>query len=76
MIPMCLLEVDALRKDECFQLMDPLGEAQPRRGVLVVDLETRIKDLLFAKEGRTGKATPGIRKDEQEPRKGRLYAAD
>ena len=49
-IPMSRSEVDALRKDECLQLMEHLGEAQPRRGVLVVELKSMIKDLLFSKE--------------------------
>ena len=47
-IPMSRPEVDALRKDECLQLMELLGEAQPRRGVLV---KSMIKDLLFVKGG-------------------------
>ena len=64
-IPMSRSEVDALRKDGCLQLMEHLGEAQPRRGELVLELKSMIKDLLFAKR-RTGETTLGFRKDEQE----------
>ena len=44
-------EVDALNKDECLQLMEHLGDAQPRRGVLVLELKSMIKDLIFPKGG-------------------------
>ena len=55
-------EADALKKDECLQLIEQLGEAQPRRGVLMVELKAMIKELsLFEREG-TGKATPEVRK--------------
>ena len=40
------------------QLMKELGEAQPRRVVLVVDLMAMVKDFLFRRGG-TGKPTPG-----------------
>ena len=40
-------EFDSFRKDECLQWMEQLGEAQPPRGVLVVELKAMIKDLLF-----------------------------
>ena len=58
-------EVDALRKDGCLQLMEHLGEAQPRRGVLVLVLKSMIKELLFEKGGEQEKAL--LRKDEPEP---------
>ena len=61
-IPMSRTEVDALRKDECLQLMEHLGEAQPRRGVLVVELKSMIKDLLFSKEGGQEKPLLGFAK--------------
>ena len=48
-------EVDAPRKDECLQLMEHLGEAQPPRGVLVLELKSMIKELLLAKGGEQGK---------------------
>ena len=51
MIPMSRSEVDALRQDECLQLMEQLGEAQPRRVVLVVELKAMTKDLVFSREG-------------------------
>ena len=44
-------EIDALRKDECLQLVEQQGEAQPRRGALEVELKAIIEDLLFSKEG-------------------------
>ena len=50
LIPMSRSEVDVLRKEECLQLMEHLGEAQPRRGVLVVELKAMLKDLLFSKK--------------------------
>ena len=50
MIPMSRSDVDNLRKDECPQLMEQLGEAQPRRGVLVMELKAVIKDLFLSKE--------------------------
>ena len=54
-IPMSRSEVGALRKNECLQLLEHLGEVQPRRGVLVLELKSMIKDLLFAKEGKQEK---------------------
>ena len=50
MFPMSRSDVDDLRKDECLQLMEQLGEAQLRRGVLVMELKAMIKDLLFSEE--------------------------
>ena len=50
MIPMSRSEVDALKKDECLQLIEQLGKAQPRRGVLMVELKAMVKELLFSKE--------------------------
>ena len=38
MIPTSRSEVDALKEDECLQLVEQLGEAHPHRGVLVVEL--------------------------------------
>ena len=61
-IPMSRSEVDALRKDECLQLMEHMGEAQPRRGVLVVELKSMIKDLLFSREGQQEKPLLGFAK--------------
>ena len=43
-------EVDALRKDESLQLLEHLGEVQPRRGVLVLELKAMIKDHLFSEK--------------------------
>ena len=43
-------EVDALRKDESLQLLEHLGEVQPRRGVLVLELKAMTKDLLFSEK--------------------------
>ena len=43
-------EVDALRKDESLQLLEHLGEVQPRRGVLVLELKAMIKDVLFSEK--------------------------
>ena len=51
LIPMSRSEVDALRKDECPQLMELVGEVQPRRGALVLELKAMIKDLLRSNEG-------------------------
>ena len=62
MIPMSGSEVDALKKDECLQLMEKLGEAQPRRGVLMVELKAIIKDLLFSKEREQDKPLLGFAK--------------
>ena len=45
--------------------MEHLGEAQPRRGVLVVELKAMIKDLLSSEEN-TGTTTPGYHQNEQE----------
>ena len=59
-------EVYALRKDECLQLMEHLGQAQPRRGVLVVELKVRDQGSPFLESRRTGKTVTGIREDEQE----------
>ena len=56
MIPMSRSEVDALKKDECLQLMEHLGEAQLRRGVLVVELKAMLKVLLLSKEGEQEKS--------------------
>ena len=50
MFPGSRSDVDHLRKDECLQLMEQLGEAQLGRGVLVIELTAMIKDLLFSKE--------------------------
>ena len=50
MSPMSRSDVDNLKKDECLQLMEQLGEAQPRRGVLVMKVKAMIKDLLLSKE--------------------------
>ena len=68
-------EVDALRKDESLQLLEHLGEVQPRRGVLVLELRAMIKDLLFSEKGETRKTFLGICKDEQEPAGGQGTAA-
>ena len=43
LIPMSRSEVDAPRKDECLQLMEQLGEAQPHRGELVIELKATIQ---------------------------------
>ena len=61
MIPMSRSEVDALRKDECLQLMEHVGEAQLRRGVLVVELKAMLKELLL-KEGEQVKPLLGFAK--------------
>ena len=61
MIPISRSEVDALGKDECLQLMEQLGEAQPLRGVLVVEQKAMIKDL-FSKEGEQEKPLSGFAK--------------
>ena len=61
-IPMSRSEVVALRKDECLQLMERLGEAQPRRGVLVLELKSIIKDLPLTKGGEQGKPLLGFAK--------------
>ena len=58
-------EVDALRKDECLQLMEHLGEAQPRRGVLVLELKSMIKELLLAKGGEQRKPLLGFARSEK-----------
>ena len=50
MIPMSRSDVDNLRKDECPQLMEQLGEALPRRGVVVMKMKAVIKDLFLSKE--------------------------
>ena len=50
MSPMSRSDVDNVKKDECPQLMEQLGEAQPRRGVLVMEVKAMIKDLLLSKE--------------------------
>ena len=50
MFPMSRSDVDNLRKDRCLQLMEQLGEAQPRRGVLVMEMKAVIKDLFLSKE--------------------------
>ena len=44
-----------------------LGEVQPRRGMLVLELKAMIKDLLSLERRGTGKPTLGSRKDDQEP---------
>ena len=62
MFPNSRWEVDALRKDECLQLMELLGKAQPRRGVLVIELKAMIKDLLFSKEEEQEKPLLGFAK--------------
>ena len=49
-------EVDALRKDECLQLMEQLDEALPRRGVLVILLKAMIKNFLFWTEAEEEKS--------------------
>ena len=63
-------EADAIRKDESLQWMEVLGETQPRRGLLVMELKAMIKDLLFSKEVEQKKKTPGICRDEQESASG------
>ena len=45
MFPVSRSDVDHLRKDECLQLMEQLGEAQLGRGVRVIELTAMIKDL-------------------------------
>ena len=62
MIPMSRSDVDNLRKDECPQLMEQLGEAQPRRGVLVMELKAVIKDLLLSREGGQEQRLSGLAK--------------
>ena len=52
MIPVSRSQVDALRKDECLQLVEELGEAQSRRGVLMVEMKAMIKDLLDLRENK------------------------
>ena len=52
-IPMSRSAVHALRKDEFLQLMEQLGEAQPRREVVVAELKAMIKDFLFERGGLT-----------------------
>ena len=42
--------------------MEHLGEAQPRRGILVAELKSMIKDLLFSKEGGQEKPLLGFAK--------------
>ena len=49
---MSLSDVDDLRKHDCLELMEQLGEAQLRCGVLVVKVKAMIKDLLIS-ENRT-----------------------
>ena len=60
MIPMSRSEVDTLKRDECLQLMEQLGGAQLRRGVLLVELKARIKDLLISKEDEQHKPLLGF----------------
>ena len=43
-------------------MMEHLGEAQPRRGVLVLELKSMIKDLLFAEGGEQEKLLLGFAK--------------
>ena len=62
MISMFWSEDDALRKDGCLQLMEHVGEAQLRRGVLVVELKAMLKDLLCSKEGELAKPLFGFTK--------------
>ena len=61
MIPMSRSEVDALKKDECLQLMGLVGEAQSCRGVLVVELKAVVEDLLFS-NGEPEKPLLGVAK--------------
>ena len=68
MIPTSRPEVDAPhKKKECLQLMEQQGEAHPRRGVVVVELQAMVKELLFSREGEQEKPTPGICENELEP---------
>ena len=60
LIPMSRSEADALRKDECLQLLEHLEEVQPGRGVLVLEPKAMIKDLLFSKEGEQDKPLLGF----------------
>ena len=39
------------QEDECLELIEQLGEAQPHRGVLLVELKAMTKVLIFSKEG-------------------------
>ena len=61
---MSLSDVDDLRKHDCLELMEQLGEAQPRCGVLVVKVKAMIRDL-FISENRK-KEIVVISSDEQE----------
>ena len=62
MIPMSQSENDAVRKDECLQLMKRVGEPQPHRGVLVMELKAILEDLLFSKEAEQEKPLLGFAK--------------
>ena len=67
MFPMSRSDVDDLRKDECLQLMEQLGEAQLRRGVLVMELMAMIKDLLFSDEDGQEQPLLGLAKMNRSP---------
>ena len=60
LIPMSRSEVAALTKDQSFQLMVHLGEAQPRREALV--LKSMIKEPFFSKGGEQEKPFLGFAK--------------
>ena len=70
MFPMSRSDVDDLRKDECIHLMEQLGEAQLRRGVLVkalMELKAMIKDLLFSEEDGHEQPLLGLAKMNRSP---------
>ena len=67
MFPMSRSDVDNLRKDECLQLMEQLGEPQPRRRVLVMALKAMIKDMLFSEEDGQEQPLLGLAKMNRSP---------
>ena len=67
MFPMSRSDVDNLRKDECLQLMEQLGEPQPRRRVLVKALKAMIKDMLFSDEDGQEQPLLGLAKMNRSP---------
>ena len=67
MFPVLRSDVDNLRKDECLQLMEQLGEAQPRREVLVMALKAMIKDMLFSDEDGQEQPLLGLAKMNRSP---------
>ena len=75
MIPMSRSDVDNLRRDECLQLMEQLGVAQPRRGVLM-ELKAIIEDLLFSQEDGPEQPLLGLAKNEQVSTGGQGPTAD